>query len=335
MEVFDAKFCAELRTQLYNRPDWAPPGLAHIALSEESAPVRQWMGEALDHLPDPGRSKLANRLRHEDHFITAFSELSVAAAIITAGLAPEYEPLLHGKTPDLYVSDTATGQPVVIDVWTRQVPKGTRTTWVAWDELRTRITRIPVGVGMTVAALNGSTPAAPTSGDSKRIAAALKDWLLRAVRMPGDSYAVYGLRFRVFRLLPEMHARLASPALGGSVDSGVVTDAIRDKVRRYKPIAELLDAHLLVVAASEPAAPLSLDLFRGALEGRQSFAFSFNPGSSGVIGESATQMRSSDQPHDFDPVLSAVAYIECGDATPALTTIHLEGAQRPMRTILT
>lgn len=334
MEVFDRAFREELKERFTRRPEWEQPDLAFVALAPERARVREWIDAEVAYLPEPGRTKLVGRLRNNLNFATAYNELAVASILRDAGLDVAYEPDLQGLTPDLFVESGPDGRPLVIDVWTREVPRADRGARRAWAELVRRVARVPVPVGLVVQASDGGTPRPPTSGQAKEIAASLAAWLLRADRQPGSRHEVDGYRFIVFADLSGLRARLASPGPGGSIDSAVIIRALRTKVHRYRDLAEALGAHLVVVTATDGSAPLSVDFLRGALGGRQSFSFSFSPASSGLLASSTVRMAADERPITFDPVLSAVGFVEPRLADPELTLIPLQGAAEPVPPLL-
>jgi hypothetical protein len=325
--VFDPAFTGAMEARFYGRPAWERPDLWFVALAPERAELRAWIDDEVSHLAEPGRTKLVARLRDDANFLTGYHELATAAVFRDAGLPVVYEPDLDGLTPDLLVPAGPDGRPILVEVWTRGVPREVKGERRSWQVLLQRIAEVPVPVGLLAASTRAGALEPPTSGQAKQIAHALRRWLLGWVRTPGDVFEVGDYRFQVFCTLPGLSARLAPPTRGGTVDTGLVVHAISEKVSRYRRLATKLDAHLVVVAAAHPSAPLSLELLRQAIDGCQSFAFSFSVGLSGSIGEWSGKMLDEERPARFDPTLSAVSWLEAGTGDPYLTLIPVHTAR--------
>lgn len=328
--MFDRRFRDELESRFRGRRDWERADLASVALSPERAVIRSWIDSEVSALEQPGRRKLIARLRDDKNFATAYNELAVAAVLRDAGLSLLYEAELDGLTPDLFAPSGPHGRPLVIEVWTRELPRSARGTRRAWAELVRRVADIPVPVAVLVQGTQGGTPPVPTSGDSKEIAASLRRWLLRGQRCRGDSHDVGSYRFVVFMEVPGLKTRMAAPTGGGRADSELVVRAIQTKVRRYRALVERLDASFVVVTASDPSTPLDVELLRSALGGRQSFSFSFSPAATGLIGTSSGPMPRNRHIVEFDSALSAVGFVEARLADPVLTLIPSTRAARPV-----
>ncbi len=330
MEVFDDQFRERLAARYGGRPDWEWPDLAFVALSDERQRLRDWIDTEVVAIPDPGRAKLLSHLRGDKTFETALNELAVASLFRHAGVGLLYEPDLDGLTPDLFAPASGDRPAMIIEVWTREPLRESRGSRRAWAELVERISAIPVPVGLTVEGVGGAPAAPPTSGDAKSIASELRRWLLGSVRTDADAIVVGNLRFRVVMSVPGLRTRLAPPLPAAQVDSEVVLGAIRRKVRRYRDLARRAAANLVVVLASHPASPLTLDMLRSAVEGEQSFAFSFSPFASGLVGDWSGQLQQERRRPLFDPMLSAVGFVDAGRGDPSLALIRVPGADLPL-----
>jgi len=329
VNVFDDEFVTDLQTRFEDRPQWERPDLWFVAVAPQRRALREWIDAEVAWVPEPGRSKLVSRLRDDANFLTAYHELAAAAALRDAGLAALYEPDINGLSPDLLVPSGPDGHPILAEVWTRSLPREAKGERRSWNALRDRLAQIPVPVGLLVTGVSGARLEAPTSKQAKQVSAALHGWLAEP-RRRGEELAIHGYLFRVWGELPGGFAHLAAPASGGVVDSDITMQAISEKVKRYAALARELDAHLMVVAASDPSAPLDLELLRAVLAGRQSFAFSFSAGSSGLLGQWSGRMLSSETPATFDPALSAVGWLAPGVGDPLLTLLPMSSAGRAL-----
>lgn len=111
----------------------------------------------------------------------------------------------------------------------------------------------------------------------------------------------------------------------------MVRGAISDKVSRYTGLADSLDVPLLVVLAAEPALPLSKDFLGRALAGVQALTIAFDPFRPGPIATGPMRLNEQDVPAAFDPVLSAVGWLQTGiDQPGSMTLFHVLSAARPL-----
>ena len=171
---------------------------------------------------------------------------------------------------------------------------------------------------------------APTSAEAKQLAAAVRKWLLGTVPMPGDSLNIHGYRFQVWGTVPRLNAVLAIPGRASKLDSEFVIEAITNKVRKYAAVTNDLGAHLVVVLAAHPLAPLDIDLIRSALEGHLTLTVRFPPDARGTIADWKVQMQSDDSAECFDPALSAVGWIKTNLGDPDLTLLRVDSAASPL-----
>lgn len=319
-----------MENRFARRASWERPELASVVLSPHRAEFRSWLDREVSALAEPGRSKLAGRLRDSENFVSAYNELAVASILRDAGLDVLYEADVDGLTPDLLASAGPDGRALIIDVWTREVPRAVRGANRAWAELVGRVAQTAVPVGLVVEAADRRCLVPPSSGEAKKVAASVRDWLVRSPRQTGDVHEIGPYRFIVLMDVPGLRARLAAPLTGGRVDSEVVIAAIREKVRRYRRLAERLDAPLVVVIGSDQSAPLDLALLRSVLTGEQVISFTFSPAFTGLIGSSTTTLRPEHRPPAFNRGLSAVGFVEPRWGDPLITLIPVPEAARPL-----
>lgn len=328
MTVFSPEFIDAERRRARGRPEWHRSAIHDVICSDEKAELRAWIESEIRRLPEPGRAQLARRLRLERHFLSAVHELAVAAVLADCGLAPTYEAELEGQTPDLFVPEDGSGRPLIVEAWTREMEQRVRGEDRAWGALRARIERIPVPVGLLVEPRGRSR--APSSNQAKVHAASLGDWLLRAYRPAGSRIELDGFRYVVHGPIPGLYARLPPQHSGGTYDTSEVLNAIGSKVTKYRDVAVEIDASLLVVVGADLRAPLTVDLLRSALLGKNSGSMSWSGGQTGYIGEWTTRMRSDENPPELDGALSAVGWIEVREGDPLLRVFQMESALAPI-----
>lgn len=327
MTVFSPEFIDAERHRARGRPEWHRSAIHDVVCSDEKAELRAWIESEIRRLPEPGRTQLARRLRLERHFLSAVHELAVAAVLADCGLAPTYEADLNGLTPDLFVRGDSSGRPLIVEAWTREMAQSARGEERAWGALRARIERIPVPVGLLVEPRGRA--GAPSPSQAKEHAASLRDWLLRTDRPPGSWIELDGFRYLVHGPIPGLCARLPQQHSGGTYDTSEVLNAIGSKVTRYRDVAAEIDASLLVVVGADLRAPLSVDLLRSALVGKNSGSMSWSGGRTGYIGEWTTRMRDDENRPELDTALSAVGWIEVRDGDPLLRVFRMESALAP------
>lgn len=328
--MFDGAFVQKMETRYPDALSWAGSELAAVTLSPKRVQFREWIENEIAHLPEPGRGELITRLRNEEHFVTAVNELAVAAVLRDAGLSATYETELHGLTPDLYVPAEADRRPILIEVWTREPPSEAPGQRRAWLDLQRRISKIPIPVALRVEPPAGGGYRAPASGESKQLAAAVRRWLLGTVPTPGDSYNVDGYRFSVADSVLGLRAVLAIPGRTSQLGSEFVVEVIRKKAGKYASVADDLGAHLVVVLASHPLAPLDLGLIRSALDGHLSRTVRFPPDARGPIADWSMRMRRDELAECFEPALSAVGWIVANLGGPELTLLPVGSSARPL-----
>lgn len=325
--VFDDDYMAAVAARADGRPAWERSAIHDLVLSDEKAQMRAWIEQEVARIPEPGRSELIRRLRSERSFLPSMHEVATAAVLTEAGLELRYEANVGGRTPDFLVPDDGSGHPAIVEVWTRELARDSRGQVRAWEALRARIGQIPVPAGLAVDVRTRKR--APSPRQSKEISSGLRRWLLDAPRATGESINVDGFRFVVTGTMPGLTAYLPVQHPGGWFDSSSVVDTIRAKVDRYRELTHTAGAALVVVVGSDVRAPLTLDLLRSTMRGQNSGAISWSAGSTGYIGEWSTAMRKREAAPTFDPVLSAVGWIEVGDADPQLHLFEVASARVP------
>lgn len=236
-------------------------------------------------------------------------------------------------TPDFVVHGLE--RHLIVELWTRREPDHVRRAGRSWAHLRDRVARIPLPVGLHIVGPRREQLRPPDLGTSKRIAKGLQKWLLSRPVPPamGASRSIEGYDFRVAsNCVPGLFAQLVTPTGGGWTDSTVPLSAIREKVSKYAAAARDADADLLVVAAAEPNVPLTLDLLKDALAGKQTLSFPVDVlGPPGRIFEWKSDRWTTDIPETFDPALSGLGWLDVNVDEPGmLTLLPVSSAKRPL-----
>lgn len=331
--MFDEAFVADLKVKWAARPAWERPALYSVATAPERAAQRAWMAACLERVPEPGRSRLRSRLHSDQAFVTASTELAVAAALQDAGLLPHYEVEVDGVTPDFLVEGL--DRPLLVEVWTRREPDQLRQDERAWSVLQGRVAEIPVPIGLHIIWPDREELRPPDSRSGKQIVRKLKEWLLAVWDAPqeGMTREIGGYVFRVGAVrIPGLRARLHTPEGGGWADSDTVLKAVRAKVLRYASATHSRAGYLLVVLSAEDGAGLQLNQLSSALAGKQTLSVSLDrlPGPGNLIAWK-TPRWSSDEPETFDPALSAIGWLEVKVEEPGpLTLIPIQSAERSL-----
>jgi hypothetical protein len=114
------------------------------------------------------------------------------------------------------------------------------------------------------------------------------------------------------------------------LDTEFVVEAINKKVRKYATVAGDLKAHLVVVLAAHPLAPLDIGLIRASLEGRVGLTVRFPPDARGTIADWTVRLRAEETAECFAPALSAVGWVKANLGDPDLTLLPVTSASAPL-----
>ncbi len=317
--VFDDPFAAAAEKKWGSKPRRQRPSFWHVATADDRDEQRVWINGATAALPEPGRSKMMRHLRDDRRFLGVYSELAVAAILQSAGMVPEYEPNLGGGTPDFYVPLVG-GRPLIVEAHTRFRADEVRREALRWEELRDRVAEIgaPFGVGLE---RSGDRSRPPSSGAAKQIARQLRRWLLLSSTRVGDVTDAAGYRFRVVGEVVGVRAQFLAPLGGGWIDSNAVADVIREKLSKYKRVADELDAVLLIVLAAESLAPLDLAMIDSALAGRLMTSVSLDVFDPGGSTSHTVKLHAADTPAALDPALSGAGYLRADTSAPGVLTV--------------
>ncbi len=140
----------------------------------------------MERVPEPGRSRLRSRLHSDQAFVTASTELAVAAALQDAGLLPHYEVEVDGVTPDFLVEGL--DRPLLVEVWTRREPDRLRRANRAWAVFRGHVAEIPVPIGLHIIGPEREELRPPDSRSARQIVKELQEWAVLVKLFETRSY---------------------------------------------------------------------------------------------------------------------------------------------------
>jgi hypothetical protein len=266
VSVLDDAYAQAFMQRFATWPEWNRPDLWPIVTDPKRSEQRRWLSDALADLPADQAAKLLGRLETNRSFQATYNELAVTVLLRESGLTVQYEPELpwQGKvlTPDIGLRGNDGGLAVIVEVSTKFRTAEQRSHEVEWNQLRSRVSRIPRPLGLAVRQLLPGSARPPDSGQSIRIEAVLRGWLLRASTTVGSVCDAEGYLFEAVGQLPGMRAAVAAPTGTDWYNTDMVRKAINVKVHRYVEAADSLGLLLVVVLAAEPAMPLSADMLR-------------------------------------------------------------------------
>lgn len=315
-------------------PERQRPGLWHVAHAPRWAARRAWLDEEWDHLTDDERSRLRGPLLDHDLFAATASELALVGTLRRQGEPVAADPLMDGLTPDAWTPPTHGRRGVVWEVWTRCVPKDKTGQAREWSALARAVEAVARPLALTVEAVSGEPePSPPKPGAVAAERARLRDWLLSPRTGAGSTLDVAGVRLRAIGENPapaSLRAKLVVPIVPTHATADFVIEHIRAKVRRYRDLATSRGAALVVVLATEEHGGLDRGLVESALEGRNIISLTFDALAGGVVAEAKVQMRMNEDPPAFDPVLSAVGWIDTLADEPTLTLWRRADATVPL-----
>lgn len=282
---------------------------------------RKLISTALRSIDEHHRARVIRRLQSKKHFLATYNELAALVLLLPSRLSVEYEPrfVLDRRefTPDLALRDRNGGLVALVEVSTRFRTNQLRSDERRWEELQSRIRKIPRplvlmvgGTGLKLQAEAHIEP--PDSGGAKRIASAIRTWLFDTSLSLGARYTVDAYTFRVIAEGVGSYADLATPTDGMCATTDLALAAINDKVHRYAELSEHLGASLIVVLAAEPGMPLDYELVQTAIDGTQGMRFALNLFSSGSVSGGSMQLRNHNGPAQFHRALSLVGWLEPG-----------------------
>lgn len=331
--MLDADYWAGIVAKYADRPTWTRPPIFNIANDADRDDQRAWLADAVGRLGGDSRTHAVSSLEEEENFLATYNELATTEILVRSDHAVAVDPVLSGLTPDVVVLDAAGRPAVIVEVSTRFRSDDDRREERRWRELKHRVERIPIPIGIAVTGEDQRTPPAPDSGTAKKLVQDLQRRLSVVDPIPyGYAIEVGSYWFHLVNEIPGTHSRLAPPTTTGWRDAEEVLESIKAKVDRYAEIAAEVDAPLLVVIAAEPESPVSAHLLKAALLGRQSTAITLDLFHTQEVGPIELRLHERDAPIRFHPALSAVGWLAPGTSDPGtLTVFQVASRQRSLR----
>ena len=342
--MFTADFVADLRRRYANKPLSHRIDLFNTATSPATAGLRSWVETVVSGIPQPGRAKLISRLRFDEHLGNTLNELAVCAALQSTGRFPLYEHELDGATPDWVVPATEGTAALIVEVWSKNQPQAAAGRRRQWQDLKQRVSKIPVPVVLNVLPRERQGP--PATDVAKQILRELRAWLGNGFPASGAEVVlptakhpnakVSGYRFRVAGENPDGGgALLTVPGEGGAYTTADTLTEITTKIKKYAHTASAMGAAFVVVVAAEPGTPISKSTLRDIVEGRQSFEVVLDLHRHGEVADITLPMNVVDEPRTFSPAVSAIGWAQLilSDDHSQPPTVDIELFANPARTI--
>jgi hypothetical protein len=292
---FSEAFVTEMQAQYAGKRSLDRQLTYPIAVDDEYAPWRAWLDEQLQLLPANAADRMVRQLWLDAKFWPCVMELAAGAALRRLGLHIVYEQAWDGLSPDWTAVDEE-GKPLFfVEVHTDMPPKETYGRIRTWHQLAWRIEAIPASVALILT--NGDRPLYPPGSKAgKRIAQDLERALGGSI-LPAfiDSQ---GYRFQIVRspdgrLMPSSNAPYASfiqpSGLAGAVSARDLSIKVKQKVSKYRVLAEAHDVPLVIAAGASRFTGLEISHVDDLLNGTPTMTFQFNAGDA-HIGDSTIDM---------------------------------------------
>jgi hypothetical protein len=299
MEVFSESYIDKQQQRWGTRKERDWPLVTKIALQQHRTDDRDRIEMYVSALHPDDRQRIANQLRNENQFITAYGELIVGRILISAGLTPRYEPRIETLsgyvTPDWYVEGSS---PLVCDVFTAGLEKIRDADETALRELEDRLSDGTTGCMIGIELPNA---AAIDAGQRKRLAAEVHEWLASTPRIGSrkafasltvELMAIGGGRLDVVTIDP-MHMVVTPESIADNFDA---------KVKKYG----FLGFPLLVAAVKHHRAQIDVTDIEDVLRGSLAYV-SGQTASGRIIGKTT---RLADGVFEKRPSLSGAIYVE-------------------------
>lgn len=286
------------------------------ATHPDAAPLRAWIDQSLGGLQSSVAKSLLSRLHDERRYTQALAEIATAHALRRPGYTVEFEPDLHGLTPDLLVIDPS-GRRLIVEIWRRGLPKIAVSRNKQWGLLACQVRRIPVALDIAVDSTSHDVVEPPDASVRRDLAPVLRRWL--TAWQPGDIEALTHAQF-VFRIVGTSttgHVEMLPVRNGATAGRKDVVEAIERKVKRYRARVIAHDIPFVVVLSADEDTAMDVALVQSILDGKNAMAMNLPCYGVGAMDSGTIELRRSEAPPQFDPMLSGVGWLEINDGAHA------------------
>jgi hypothetical protein len=252
-----------------------------IAINDEFACQREWMGEQVALLEDAHARQFASKLwRERDHW-SAVYELAAGAAVRRVGLVPAYEERWGKLTPDWTVRTPDGELACLVEVHTDQPPSEVDARIRGWRSFGDRFNTVASPFIFMVA---DGPQVPPSAGVGKRIVRQMSQSLMQITRT--GRFSSHGYTFvvmtdpagRPVQAPNGLRAQLAWPTpTAGRVSAEKLADKVDNKVTRYRHLANELNVPLVVAVGAEPFTGVSLRELDDLMTGTSTIVIQFDP----------------------------------------------------------
>jgi hypothetical protein len=313
---FGPEFVAEQKRRYGGRRPEGRPLSYDLAVEDEYGPWRAWLDAQLALLPEKQAAEFATHVWKDQNFWSDHIELAAGEALRASGLAVEYERRWGTRTPDWTVLDEGDRPVAMVEVLTHSPPNTVHGRMRAWHDLVERVKEIPVPVVLTVAGPGDRPLDPPSAHTAKKIAQDLRRYLLSPLHLV--ELRSQGYRFLVMAdpqtgatmRAPGMQTILAPPSSrAGVVSAQPLVAGIKEKVSKYRTLAEEAGVPLIVAAGADKFTGLGIDQLDCLLNGTPTVTVQFEYGDSYI--HPPIEMQPDNPPRwTMPPELAGVLWVD-------------------------
>jgi hypothetical protein len=299
LQVFTSEAIDRIRRTYADFPDHRKPAVYWIATDPEHQATRlridEWVSLLPDEMDDDDRRRsirknVIKRLKSADNFWDTYNELYVGDILRQLGYVVDYErPIPNAeklKTPDWYVESKDNAPPFYVEVFTPGQSRHRRENDNKWEDLRIRLKKIPLSVGLSLRANEQCAP--PAERQSITITRRVREWLEscdpptgEVLRLDCDTLEevkdefAFHFRRRVIEIevscregIREGQGWCVGPFPFERVEVESLKNNIRRKTRKYAEHLEESRIPLVVFLIPHSESPLSHESVDDAVQGQ-------------------------------------------------------------------
>jgi hypothetical protein len=233
-----------------------------------------------------------------------------------------YEREIQRKTPDFLALDADDRPTHIVEVLNRKKPNAVDAADTRWRELIDRFVVMDEAWRLRVARFSGAR-GGPQGDEAIHLVRETEKWLTSNPVAINAGWSIGDYAFTVVAKSPGTHLELLTPIEEVWVDSDTLAKDIRDKVSRYDDLAAQLGVPLIVVVGADDNLAVSSDVVKSALGGQLTVSINLNVWGvgTGSTKSKPMKMHATDAPRSWNPVLSAVGWLEAAIDEPGVMTL--------------
>lgn len=305
-------FTQEFRSELVKRyaAKHQRPLIYRVAFEDEYAALRELVELFVGRTTEVQNSgKLIAALRSSENFLATLYEVVVGDLLLKKGFNLQYEPAFGKLTPDWLVRDSQSGESFLVEVYTAGQPQRTKDFLRFANDLTKRIAKIPGRCLFSIRTRHAGVSAL-SEKTNKHTATKLARWIADRAVAVGDTFNAEGLSFEVCEVIPGAHHCSAfGPALADFVRKDVARDAIHEKIKKYRSVAERNKLPFVIALAATLESNFSSDTFTDLMFGPERLLLHCSEATSELKATSTPRRGGLFERH---PALSAALWLEPG-----------------------